>query len=122
MKAECIKCGAPIERHDWFMGHGVPTEVRWLHVNGHGTCDRFTAKEPDNEDRAGWALVALNAYGKETRAVDQILIEDGAIGGRDLLEEVAGDLICDLMHLLAKHGLEPEEIMATGRYHYGEES
>lgn len=38
----CKNCGAPVAAHNWFMGHGKPTEVRWLHINGHGDCDRFT--------------------------------------------------------------------------------
>jgi O-succinylbenzoate synthase len=77
--------------------------------------------EPDNEDRAGWAHVALNAFAKETRndpREQEVEISDDEIGGRDQLEEVAGDLICDLMHLLKLHGLEPEEIIATARYNF----
>lgn len=76
--------------------------------------DGFT--EPDNSDRAEWALEALNTFAKLThydpreQSVDP---ED-----KDYLEGLASDLICDLMHLLNQAGIEPEEVIPTARYNY----
>ena len=51
-----------------------------------------------NKDRAGWAATALNQYGiaKEGRP------------DYDLPEDMAADLICDLMHLIRAHDADPQ--------------
>lgn len=63
---------------------------------------------PDNLDRAAWAAEALR-----TR---QIGPHNGACV--DGVEEMTGDLICDLMHLLDAIGADAEHTVERGcRYH-----
>lgn len=75
--------------------------------------------EPDNEDRANWALAALNTFAKETHFDPREQTVDPE--DKDYLEEVAGDLICDLMHLLHQAGIDPEEVIPTARYNFNYE-
>lgn len=79
--------------------------------------------EPTNEDRAGWAMTALNAYAKETRSTgeQEIVIDHDEEDATEQLEEVAGDLLCDLMHLLRKHGVDPTDIIDRGYMHFNAE-
>jgi hypothetical protein len=68
---------------------------------------------PDNLDRAAWAAEALRTFGLRTR---QIGPHNAACV--DLVEEMAGDLICDLMHLLDAIGADAENTVERGhRYH-----
>lgn len=68
---------------------------------------------PDNLDRAAWAAEALRTFGLRTR---QIGPHNGACV--DGVEEMAGDLIGDLMHLLDAIGADAENTVLRGvRYH-----
>lgn len=68
---------------------------------------------PDNLDRAAWAAEALRTFGLRTR---QIGPHNGACV--DGVEEMAGDLICDLMHLLDAIGAATANTVLRGvRYH-----
>jgi hypothetical protein len=67
--------------------------------------------EPTNEDRAKWALAAVNAFAKETR-----MDEAG-----EELETILGDLFCDLRHLCDFHGLDFDHLASRSRSAYEEE-
>lgn len=72
--------------------------------------------EPDNVDRAGWALLALNAFCAETRYDPREQSVD--VGDKDHIMEVASDLVCDLMHLCKQYGVDPEEVISQARLNY----
>jgi hypothetical protein len=71
--------------------------------------------EPDNEDRAAWAAIALDAFGAATGQ------RDYDYGDSDSLIEIAGDLICNLLHLGALIGLEPDALIGQAQGHFGYE-
>jgi hypothetical protein len=71
---------------------------------------------PDNLDRAAWAAEALRTFGLRTR---QIGPHNAACV--DGVEEMAGDLICDLMHLLDAVGADAEHTVDRGRRYHEEE-
>ena len=63
-----------------------------------------------NEDRAGWAEVACEAFAEIT--------------GQDLendLPEIIGDLIANLMHLASQNGMSVEDRLENARMHYDAE-
>lgn len=63
--------------------------------------------EVTNDDRAGWAEVACEAFAEIT--------------GQDMeddLPEIIGDLIANLLHLANQQGMCPEERLENGRMHY----
>lgn len=71
---------------------------------------------PDNLDRASWAAEAVRTFGLRTR---QIGPHDGAC--IDGVEEMAADLICDLMHLLDAIGGNADYAVERGLgYHLDE--
>jgi hypothetical protein len=71
---------------------------------------------PDNLDRAAWAAEAVRAFGLRTR---QIGPHNGACV--DGVEEMAADLICDLMHLVDAVGGNAEYTVERGLgYHLDE--
>ena len=63
--------------------------------------------EPNNHDRAGFAHRALDEFARITRS------EPG-----DDVEQVAGDLVCDLMHLMALTGHDPYAIIDSAIGHF----
>lgn len=67
-----------------------------------------------NETRAEWAAFALDAYGitKEGKA------------DYDAPEDMAADLICDLLHLIQQHGVyDPRDKLKTALINFeGEQS
>lgn len=71
---------------------------------------------PDNLDRAAWAAEALRTFGLRTR---QIGPHQGACV--DGVEEMAGDLICDVMHLLDAIGGDAEHTVERGLGYHSEE-
>lgn len=71
---------------------------------------------PDNLDRAAWAAEAVRTFGLRTR---QIGPHNGACV--DGVEEMAADLICDLMHLLDAIGGDAEHTVERGRGYHTEE-
>lgn len=75
--------------------------------------------EPDNIDRAGWANAALDTFAALTHSDPREQSVDPE--DKEFLEEVAGDLICDLMHLLHQAGIDPEEVIPTARYNFNYE-
>jgi hypothetical protein len=60
--------------------------------------------EPTNEDRAGWAAVALDAFGAQVGQTGYDYSDD------ECLLEIAGDLLCDLFHLARQAGVIPEQL------------
>lgn len=68
---------------------------------------------PDNLDRAGWAAQALAAFGKITGQ-----LQDGPGTCAEEVEEMAGDLICDLMHLIDYVGGEAQATVERGIGHH----
>lgn len=75
--------------------------------------------EVTNADRADFAAEAIEAFrhicsGSLWRESDGQVIPDG-------FAEAMGDLIGDLCHLAATHGLNPLEIVRTGISHYAVE-
>lgn len=59
--------------------------------------------EPDNEQRAGWAQTAVDAFQAVCRTDD-----DSALG----------DLMANLLHLARAQGLDPERVIDTARMHF----
>lgn len=72
--------------------------------------------EPDNEDRAGFANIALDAYARETRHDPREQSVD--MGDADHVTEVMSDLVCDLMHLADAAGVEFDQILESARSNY----
>lgn len=68
--------------------------------------------EIDNEDRRAWARKALDAFGAETGQTGY------AYDDAECLGEIAGDLICNLLHLADAAGLDADELIERGRDHY----
>lgn len=61
--------------------------------------------EPTNEDRAGWAMVAVDAFAEKT----------GLDTSGDDLETKVGDLIANLMHLCRLNQIEFAQVLESGR-------
>lgn len=72
---------------------------------------------PDNLDRAAWAARALALYGQCTGQ-----LQHGARAGADLVAEIAGDLVCDLMHLLDHVGADAHATIENGIGHHDYEA
>lgn len=88
-------------------------EAAW---RGHrkGSARRSTfMSEITNEDRAGFADVAVDAYHLRTRHVVGPDINDP-----EEWEEVMSDLLCDLRHLADVRGLDWNVLLARGVSHY----
>lgn len=66
--------------------------------------------EVTNEDRAGWAESACETFADIT---GQKMEYD--------LPEIIGDLICNLLHLAAQHGMSADSVLETGKMHYDAE-
>lgn len=76
----------------------------------------MSASYPDNLDRASWAAEAVRVFGLRTR---QIGPHNGACV--DGVEEMAADLICDLMHLVDAIGGNADYTVERGLgYHLDE--
>jgi hypothetical protein len=71
--------------------------------------------EVDNEDRRTWARAALDAFGEQTGQTGYDYSD------AEMLEEIAGDLICNLFHLADAAGLDPNKLIERGRFHYDDE-
>ncbi|GHH56226.1 hypothetical protein [Streptomyces candidus] len=71
-----------------------------------------------NRTRAHWAVTALKAFGSETgqNYLDGTLDVDG-----DILGELGGDLLADLLHLARLNGCAPEIIISAGLMHFAAE-
>lgn len=67
--------------------------------------------DPTNDDRADWAQAALNEFARVTRM-------DTA--GEDT-DTTMGDLLCDLMHLAQREGLDFTALVARAQCNYDEE-
>lgn len=63
--------------------------------------------EPGNEERAGWALVAVKAFAKRT-----------GLGTEDGMDTMISDLLADLMHLADLEELDWEDLVRRGDGHY----
>lgn len=64
-----------------------------------------------NVRRAEWARAALSVFQNEAR-------QDDSEG----LDTVLTDLLCDLLHLCGKEGLEFERVLVLARRHYDAET
>lgn len=62
--------------------------------------------EPDNADRATWALTGLIAYANENRACEVDWERHG--GTLSETDEVIRDFFCDLRHFAASRGISTE--------------
>lgn len=71
---------------------------------------------PDNCDRAAWAAHAVAAFGRCTGQLGP-----DAVASVDLAEELAADLVCDLMHLIDKVGGNAELAIERGIGHHAYE-
>lgn len=72
---------------------------------------------PDNLDRAAWAARALAVFGQSTGQ------PPGGIGAdAELVEEMASDLVCDLMHLLDHVGADAQTTIERGIGHHDYEA
>ncbi|MFJ7205593.1 hypothetical protein ACIQWR_18900 [Streptomyces sp. NPDC098789] len=71
---------------------------------------------PDNEERASWAAVACRAMGAQTGQGGYF---DGVTAIQpELLREVGGDLIGNLLHLAILNGCDPREMLMSGVEHF----
>lgn len=64
--------------------------------------------EPTNEDRAGWAMAAVDTFAERT----------GLNGADEELETKVGDLLGNLMHLCTINNVDFEQVLETGRMHF----
>jgi hypothetical protein len=80
--------------------------------------ERYSPDPVDNEQRAAWAMAALRHYASLNRWGGEEVIEDG---DSEHLDEVAGDLMNDLYHLLADHKLDPQVLHERALMGYEEE-
>lgn len=71
------------------------------------TAETRYIKNEMNRDRAGWAMMALEKFSKET---GQNLTTEA--------EEAIGDLLCDLGHLCAAKGFDYDLLVSRGREHF----
>lgn len=70
--------------------------------------------EPTNEDRAEWAYSALERFAKET----------GQDKNGDLKHDraaVIGDLLCNLLHLCSRDGIDFHACLQSGMENWAEE-
>lgn len=72
--------------------------------------------EIDNEDRRTWARKALDAFGEQTGQTGY------AYDDADCLGEIAGDLICNLLHLADAAGLDIDELIERAKDHHDYEA
>lgn len=70
--------------------------------------------EPTNEDRAEWAMEALRTFAKRTG-------QDESGDLKHEQESVLSDLLCDLMHLSDRDGLNFYLALQNGQGNYREE-
>lgn len=66
-----------------------------------------------NQSRAQWALDALDAFGLATG--------QRVRNGRDEVEDMIGDLLCDLMHYCEQEKLDFNVLLARGQMHFRDE-
>ena len=80
--------------------------------------------ERDNSDRARSAMLAVDAYGADTRYVaeEQHVHPDDWKRGREHHEELLGDLLGDLRHLCDRLGLDFDKLNDRGEYHHHAET
>lgn len=72
---------------------------------------------PENEKRAAWATVALDAFAVETfggRSWQELHPDDRA--------DSFSDLLGDLRHVAAAHGLDFDDLNQRGADHFAHES
>lgn len=62
--------------------------------------------DPTNQDRAGWAKVAVRAFRSVCRTDES---------------DAIGDLMCDLLHLARERGLDPERVLDDARSRFAAE-
>lgn len=70
---------------------------------------------PTNTDRAAWAAAATAAFGRLTGQDDPSYLADP-----EAIAEIAGDLICDLLHFVNLAGGDPVTVTynAIGHFEY----
>lgn len=64
--------------------------------------------EPTNDDRAGWAMAAVDVFAEKT----------GLNSAGEALETKVGDLLANLMHLCRINKVDFESVLQTGRMHF----
>ena len=74
----------------------------------------LATNEVTNDDRAEWAGEALRAFARKTRQLKGDRWDDD-------LENVVGDLLCDLMHLCDRDGVDFARVLKNARGNYKEE-
>ncbi|MEU5445818.1 hypothetical protein [Streptomyces griseofuscus] len=71
----------------------------------------------DNTTRAHLAAIALEAFGKETG--QNYISPDGTlVVEKEILEEIGGDLLADLFHLVRRSGYTPDLVIEPGLRHF----
>lgn len=71
--------------------------------------------EPTNEQRADWAYLALERFAKATG-------QDASGDLQHDQEIVVSDLLCGLMHLCERDGIDFKRCLANGRGNFNEET
>ncbi len=78
------------------------------------TWNTVETKDPTNDERASWAMVALLAFAEETgQSADSSHAE---------LEETLTDLLSDLHHLADQQGIDWNDVTSSADLHYSDES
>jgi hypothetical protein len=67
--------------------------------------------DPNNDDRAGWADIALKAFSAETGQIPALEIED-----------IVCDLLCDLGHFCDRHHINLQDQLGRAEGHYNAET
>ncbi|MBB5123222.1 hypothetical protein FHS36_006702 [Streptomyces eurocidicus] len=81
-----------------------------------GICDEDAAEA--NRSRARWALIAMEAMGRETGQHGSAYSPEGLMVREEVLREVAGDLMANLFHLCRLNGVAPAAVVAAGAMHF----
>lgn len=78
--------------------------------------------EPDNDDRADWAVLAADAFAEETyggRTFTDLIEEQPDVG--DDAYMVLQDLISDILHLARRHGWSAVELLQRAQMNFDDE-
>jgi hypothetical protein len=68
-----------------------------------------------NLRRAGWAEAALRTF------VEQCVFTKAQQDVEFKTDYMVADLICDLLHLVARRGVNPDLVLDMAQRHFGEE-
>lgn len=84
----------------------TPTRIEL--IERFGLPDGFAdAGTPTNQVRIGWAREALRVFAEQCDMTD-----------KEEIDTIAGDLICDVLHLVTAQGFDPLSVLDLGWMHF----